>query len=165
MSAWGHCCWMKDLTFRWLAKLKKMGDNENTFRLCCKKLKLPGVHMCMLSHNKTEYGSSGIKVLMHHQLQNKHKAAICSLQHTSSLSDATTTTNKTRISGQPCVRPKSVYMCVESRAWTVTHYTAINWANQCGCWRSDFPDCQYLMHKPVQIEMELSVKLQTRCSF
>lgn len=84
------------------------GDNKNTFSLWCKKLKLPGVSMCILSQSKTEYGSSGIKVLMRHQLQDKHKAAICSLLHTSSLSDATTPTAKTRI----CVCDQTVCVCV-----------------------------------------------------
>lgn len=66
--------------------------------------------MCVVCHKKTVYGSNGKKVLMRHQPEDAHKAAVRALQHTFSLPGATTTT-KARASKADCVCKQKIRIC------------------------------------------------------
>lgn len=66
--------------------------------------------MCVVCHKKTVYGSNGKKVLMRHQPEDAHKAAVRALQHTVSLPGATTTT-KARASKADCVCKQKIRIC------------------------------------------------------
>ena len=78
------------------AWLSETGDDGKPVSSWCKKLKLPGACICVVCHKNIQYGSNGKKVLIRHQAEEKHKAAVRSLQHTASLPGATTTTTEVR---------------------------------------------------------------------
>lgn len=96
--------------WRW-AWLNEMGDNGKPFSSWCKKMKMAGVCFCVVCHKKIVYGSNGKKVLARHQSEASHKASVRSLQHTSSLPGATTTTTEVRSSMADRVCAQKVRIC------------------------------------------------------
>ncbi len=70
--------------------------------------------MCVLCHKNLKYGSNGKKVLLRHQSEGTHKAAVRSLKHTSSLPGASSTTIDVRASMADRVCDHKVRICVLS---------------------------------------------------
>lgn len=96
--------------WRW-AWLDEKGDDETPIRSWCKKMKKPGVCMCVICHKTIPYGSNGKKVLIRHQSDASHKAAVRSLQHTSRLPGASETTTNAHASMTDRVCNLKVRVC------------------------------------------------------
>ncbi|KAK7933645.1 hypothetical protein WMY93_004541 [Mugilogobius chulae] len=96
--------------WRW-AWLDEVGEGGRPIRSWCKKLKVAGACMCVLCHKKLVYGSNGKKVLIRHQSDGAHRAAVRSLAHTSSLPGASAATTETQLSMADRVCDLKIRVC------------------------------------------------------
>ena len=66
---------------RW-AWIEEIGKDDKPFGSLCKKLRAAGARSCTLCSIKLTYAASGKKVLPRHTSDPAHRAAVCTLQHT-----------------------------------------------------------------------------------
>ena len=75
--------------WRW-AWIEETGKDGQPFDSCCKELRAAACS-CTLCSRKLINATSGKKELPHHESDTSHRAAVCTLQHTTRSTGATTT--------------------------------------------------------------------------